>query len=716
MSNIFLKIEKRDGSLVDFDKAKIAEAISKAAKSVGNNEESISINLTDKVMYYLKGSLGSKIPNVEDVQDAVEEVLIEDGHSKIAKAYILYREQHKKLRENKKIMFDVVDVMDGYLRQSDWRVNENSNMNYSHSGLLLHIAGSVIANYTLNTVYSSKIADAHKNADFHIHDLSMGIAGYCAGWSIRQVLEEGFNGVSGKTSSKPPKHFGSALWQLINFLGTLQNEWAGAMAFSSFDTYLAPYVKYDNLDFKEVKQNLQGFIFNMNVPTRWGGQTPFSNITLDWVIPKDMQDKKPLIGGVSQDFTYGDCQKESDMINRAFMEIMMEGDSDGRIFTFPIPTYNITRDFGWDSENANLLFEMTSKYGTPYFQNFINSKLDPSDVRSMCCRLQMDLRELRQRGGGLFGSVEMTGSVGVVTINLPRIGYTANNRNDFFVKLESLMELAKESLEVKRSVINSNLETGLLPYTKRYLGTLDNHFSTIGLVGMNETLKNFLGTDITTKEGQDFAKEVLGFMREKLKDFQEETGHIYNLEATPAEGTAYRLAKKDKELFPDIIVAGEESPYYTNSTQLPVGYTQDIFEALELQDELQSLYTGGTVLHGFMGEKISDVETCKDLVKKIAYNFTLPYFTITPTFSVCKEHGYISGEHHECPTCGTSTEVYSRVVGYHRPVQNWNNGKREEFKERDAFTENASLNNSIAKTEIECSEIVSEKQKVNNMG
>ncbi len=700
MSDVFLKVEKRDGTIVDFDKSKITEAIYKAAKSVGGHDRGLAEQLADKVVYYLKGSLGKEVPNVEQVQDAVEQVLIEEGHAKTSKAYILYRDQHKKIRENERIMLDVVDTMDGYLSQSDWRVNENSNINYSHSGLLLHVAGSVIANYTLNNVYPTKVSDAHRNGDFHIHDLSMGIAGYCAGWSIRQVLEEGFNGVSGKTNSKPPKHLGSALWQLINFLGTLQNEWAGAMAFSSFDTYLAPYVKKDSLTYEDVKQNLQGFIFNMNVPTRWGGQTPFSNLTLDWVVPEDMKSQKPKIGGKEQDFTYADCQKEMDMLNRAFMEVMMEGDADGRVFTFPIPTYNVTRDFDWDSENADVLFKMTAKYGTPYFQNFINSDLDPGDVRSMCCRLQMDLRDLKQRGGGLFGSVEMTGSIGVVTINLPRIGYLSKDKEEMFSRIESLMETAKESLELKRRVINNNMERGLLPYTKRYLGTLDNHFSTIGLVGMNELLLNFLKTDITTEKGQEFAKEVLGFMREKLKDFQEETGHIYNLEATPAEGTAYRLAKIDKKNYPDIVTAGKEEPYYTNSTQLPVGYTDDVFEALELQDELQSMYTGGTVLHGFMGEKISDTETCKDLVKKIAYNFKLPYFTITPSFSICKDHGYISGEYHECPKCGSQTEVYSRVVGYHRPVQQWNRGKKEEFKDRKAFHESTSLQNETAKKDI----------------
>lgn len=647
---MFLKIRKRDGRIVDFEKQKITEAIFKAARAVGGHDQTKAEEVSDKVMYFLKGKIkDDKIPDVEEVQDAVEKVLIEEGHAKTAKAYILYRDQHKRIRDARKLLVDINNMMNGYLRQEDWRVNENSNINYSHSGLLLHLAGSVIANYTLNNVYPSEIADAHKNGDFHIHDLSMGIAGYCAGWSIRQVLHEGFNGVPGKINSKPPKHLGAALWQLINFLGTLQNEWSGAMAFSSFDTYLAPYIKIDKLNYDEVKQDLQGFVFNMNVPTRWGGQTPFSNITLDWIVPEDMKNQKVIIRGKQQKYTYGDCQKEMDMINKAFIEIMLEGDADGRIFTFPIPTYNITEDFDWDSENANLLFKMTAKYGLPYFQNFVNSILNPGDVRSMCCRLQMDMRELRNKGGGLFGSVEMTGSLGVVTINMSRLGYHAKNKNHYFKRLEHLMDLAKESLEIKRKVIQHNLDTGLLPYTKRYLGHLGNHFSTIGLLGMNESLLNFMKTDITTKEGVEFAKEVLLFMREKLKDYQEETGHIYNLEATPAEGTSYRFAKIDKEKYPDIITAGKDTPYYTNSTQLPVNFTQDIFEALELQDELQSMYTGGTVLHGFMGEQISDPETCKQLVKKIAYNFRLPYFTITPTFSICPDHGYIPGRHETCP-------------------------------------------------------------------
>lgn len=651
MKSLFTQVKKRDGTVVDFNKEKIISAIYNAAKSVGGHDQVMAEDLATKTLYFLKGKIGpDAIPLVEQIQDAVEKVLIEESHAQTAKAYILYRASHKRVREDKDIFLNVAKTMEGYLRQSDWRVNENSNMNYSHSGLLMHIAGSVIAHYTLNDIYPVEIADAHKNGDFHIHDLSMGIAGYCAGWSIRQLLEEGFNGVPGKINSKPPKHFGAALWQIINFLGTLQNEWAGAMAFSSFDTYLAPFIKLENLSYKEVKQNLQGFIYNMNVPTRWGGQTPFSNLTFDWEVPNDMKEKHPVLGGkIIREFTYADCTKEMDMINKAFIEIMMHGDADGRIFTFPIPTYNITKDFDWDSKNANLLFGMTAKYGIPYFQNFINSKLDPSDVRSMCCRLQMDMRELRARGGGLFGSVEMTGSVGVVTINMPRIGYLSTTKEEFKERVGNLMDLAKDSLELKRKVIQENLDNGLLPYTKRYLGHFKNHFSTIGLSGMNEALKNYMDTDITTKEGIAFAKEILEFMRTKLADYQEETGHIYNLEATPAEGTSYRFAKIDKEKYPDLISAGKEHPYYTNSTQLPVGHTEDIFEALELQDDLQCLYTGGTVLHGFMGEQITDIETCKSLVKKIAYNFSLPYFTITPTFSICPEHGYIPGKHETCP-------------------------------------------------------------------
>ncbi len=649
------RVKKRDGTIVLFDESKITDAIFKAVKSVGGEDYDKAKKLTHKVISVLDIFFRSNaIPTIEVIQDLIEKTLIEGGHAKTAKAYILYRKQHEELRKGESFALDVQKTMDGYLMQSDWRVNENSNMNYSLSGLLMHSAGTVIANYTLNKMYPKEIGQAHINGDFHIHDLSMGIAGYCAGWSLRQLLEEGFNGVPGKIDSVAPKHLASALWQMINFIGTLQNEWAGAQAFSSFDTYLAPFVKTDNLSYKEVKQSIQGFVFNMNVPSRWGGQTPFSNVTLDWVCPEDMKTKKAVVGGKRQDFTYGDCKEEMEMINRAFIEVMTEGDANGRIFTFPIPTYNITSDFDWDSSNAKLLFEMTAKYGIPYFQNFINSTLDPGDVRSMCCRLQMDMRELKSRGGGLFGSAEMTGSVGVVTINLPRIGYLSQSKEELFKRIEKLMDMARESLEIKRKLVEHNMEKGLMPFSKRYLGTLDNHFCTIGLVGMNEALLNFLGPEynITSKEGKAFAEDILDFMRDKLTKFQEETGHMYNLEATPAEGTSYRLARSDKKKYHDIIQQGDKEPYYTNSSQLPVGFTEDIFEALELQDSLQTKYTGGTVLHGFLGEKISDEQTCKKLVKRIAENFRLPYFTITPTFSVCPDHGYVVGEHHCCPIDG----------------------------------------------------------------
>ncbi len=547
---------------------------------------------------------------------------------------------------------EFVQLVDNYLTQNDWRVKENSNVKYSFSGLLLHAAGSVIANYTLS-LYPKQIANRHMNGDFHIHDLSMGIAGYCAGWSLKQLLLEGFNGVSGKVESGAPKHLGTALGQMINFLGTLQNEWAGAMAFSSFDTYLAPFIREDNLDYEQVKQLIQQFVFNLNVSSRWGGQTPFTNITLDWTVPEDMVDEKIIISGEYKNQTYADYQAEMDIINKAFLEVMIAGDQKGRIFTFPIPTYNITKTFNWDNENAELLFAMTAKYGTPYFQNFINSDLKPTDVRSMCCRLQMDLRELRNKSGGLFGSGESTGSIGVVTINLPRIGYTSKNETEFFTQLQDLMDDAFNSLEIKRQIVESFLEKGLFPYTKRYLGSFKNHFSTIGLNGMNETLLNFFDKDttITTQKGRDFALKVLDFMRERIQYYQEKSKNIYNLEATPAEGTAYRFAKMDKERYTNIITQGTSDPYYTNSSQLPVGHTDDIFEALDLQAELQSKYTGGTVFHGFIGEQISDVQVCKKLVKKIAYNYKLPYYTITPTFSVCPIHGYIAGEHHICPKC-----------------------------------------------------------------
>lgn len=646
------RIQKRDDQLVLFDENRITEAIFKAVKAVGQDDYNKAKNLSDNVVSILDIFFkGGVIPTIEMVQDLIEKVLIEAREVDVAKAFILYRDQRKRVREEKTVLMDVTKTMDGYLAQSDWRVAENANMNYSLSGLLMHAASTVFANYTLENMYPSEIAEVHKNGDLHIHDLGMGIAGYCAGWSLRQLLTEGFNGVPGKIDSKPAKHFDSALWQIINFIGTLQNEWAGAQAFSSFDTYMAALVKYDNLPYKKVKQAMQGFVFNMNVPSRWGGQTPFTNLTFDWVCPEDMRNKKAVVGGMEMDFTYGECQDEMDMVNKAFMEVIMEGDAKGRVFTFPIPTYNVTQDFEWHSENATLLFDMTAKYGIPYFQNFINSELKPTDVRSMCCRLQMDMRELRQKGGGLFGAVEMTGSIGVVTINLPRIGYLSKTKEEFFAHITRLMDHARESLEIKRKMVQRNMEKGLMPFTKRYLGTLQNHFNTIGLNGMNEALQNFLGEDVTiaTKKGIKFAEEVLDFMRDKLMKYQEETGHIYNLEATPAEGTAYRFAKIDKERFPDIIQAGGETPYYTNSSQLPVGHTEDIFEALELQDSLQIKYTGGTVLHGFLGEAVSDAETCQKLVKRIAYNFRLPYFTITPTFSICPKHGYIPGRHEECP-------------------------------------------------------------------
>jgi len=644
-----------------------------------------SPSLSDRVVKSLEKRFDGEVPEIEDIQDLVEATLISENFSKVAKAYIIYRKQREDVRKLKETMLEVDKVMDGYLDQIDWRVNENSNSGYSLSGLLMHAAGSVVANYVLTKIYPKEIAEAHRNGDFHIHDLSMGIAGYCAGWSLKQLLLEGFNGVEGKIEASPPRHLETALGQMVNFLGTLQNEWAGAMAFSSFDTYLAPFVRKDNLSYREVKQAIQQFVFSLNVASRWGGQTPFTNITLDWVVPEDMKEEPAIVGGKLMDFTYADVQKEMDMINKAFIEVMMAGDASGRPFTFPIPTYNITEDFDWDSENSYLLFKMTAKYGLPYFQNFINSDLDPGDVRSMCCRLQLNLKELRAKTGGLFGSGESTGSIGVVTLNMPRIGYLSDTKEEFFERISELMELAKESLEIKRKVVERNMENGLLPYTKRYLGTLNNHFSTIGLVGMNEALLNFMGKDIGTDEGRKFAVEILNFMREKLEQFQEETGHIYNLEATPAEGTSYRLARIDREKYPEIIAAGEEESYYTNSTQLPVGYTDDIFEALDLQDELQALYTGGTVLHGFIGEEIDNPEACKLLVKRIAENYHLPYYTITPTFSICRTHGYIAGEHFTCPKCGEPTEVYSRVVGYFRPVQNWNKGKKEEFRQRVEF-------------------------------
>lgn len=646
---------KRDGQLEFYDPQKIYNAINAAAIECGINDAELIQRLTNLTEKKLKEFMSKRhknsAPAIEEIQDIVETVLIEEKQVAIAKAYIIYREKHKIIRDTKKLMLDIDATMEGYLSQSDWRVNENSNVNYSLGGLILHNSGTIIANYWLKNIYSEEIADAHRNADFHIHDISM-FSGYCAGWSLRQLIEEGLGGVEGKISSKPAKHLYTLIFQIVNFLGIMQNEWAGAQAFSSFDTYLAPFVRADNLFYQEVKQAIQSFVFGVNTPSRWGSQAPFTNITLDWSVPNDLKDKPAIVGGKPfGNYTYGDFQKEMDMINKAFIEIMLEGDANGRGFQYPIPTYNITRDFEWDSENAKLLFEMTSKYGTPYFQNFINSDLNPNDVRSMCCRLQLDKRELRKKGGGLFGADELTGSIGVVTINLPRIGYLTKTKRDFFERLNHFMYLAKESLIMKRKVINRLMQNGLFPYTKRYLKHFDNHFSTIGINGMNECLLNFMGKDITTEEGRIFALEVLDFMRKKLADYQEETGDLFNLEATPAESTSYRLAKHDKKRYPDIITSGDKDPYYTNSTQLPVDWTRDIFDALDLQEELQCKYTGGTVFHCFLGEAIDDWRTCRDLVKAIAYNYRIPYFTITPTFSICPVHGYLHGEHFYCEKC-----------------------------------------------------------------
>ncbi len=660
----FRKLKKRDGRLADFNQDKITDAILKAAKATGSFDEILTRKLSDRVVEELS-KIPNKTPSVEEIQDLVEKVLIEEGHAETAKEYILYRNRRTELRRTKAFLHKISGVVDSYVHQRDWRVKENSNASYAISGLQAHISGAVIAEYTLSHTYPEEIADSHKKGDFHVHDLSVGtFCGYCAGWSLGLLLMEGFNGITGKVAAKPAKHFNAALGQIVNFFGTLQNEWAGAQAFSSFDTYLAPFVKKDNLTQKQVKQAMQEFIFGINQTSRWGNQVPFTNITFDWTVPEDMKDTHVIYGGELINDKYSEFQNEMNMINKAFMEIMIEGDMNGRIFTFPIPTYNITNDFEWETENAQLLFEMTGKYGVPYFQNFINSTLKPGDVRSMCCRLQLDIRELKNKTGGLFGAGEQTGSIGVVTINLPRIGYTSKSKEEFYSKLGELMNLAKKSLIIKRKEVQKNMDQGLLPYSKRYLGNLKNHFSTIGLVGMNECCMNFLGKEfnITSDKGKSFALEVLDYMRETLSKFQEETGSIFNLEATPAEGTSYRIAKIDKSQFPDIITSGEETPYYTNSSHLPVEHTNDIFEALEHQDELQSKYSGGTVLHGFLGEKISDWKVVRDLVKKIAYNFKLPYFTLTPTFSICPIHGYIAGEHHMCPENHTEEEIKNHGV------------------------------------------------------
>ncbi|KQC14028.1 MAG: anaerobic ribonucleoside-triphosphate reductase [Desulfuromonas sp. SDB] len=680
-------IRKRDGRVEKFDINRIKNAILKALQAVDRSDETLAQLCAREVVEELKSKPLNYYPEVEETQDIVETVLFKYDQYDAAKAYILYRAQHKNIRDVKNAFLDVVEILDSYVYQDDWRVRENSNSDYSFSGLLLHAAGSMVANYTLNKIYPPEIAYAHKHGDLHVHDLSMGIAGYCAGWSIRELLLSGFGGVSGKVSAKPPQHLTTALGQIVNFLGTMQNEWAGAQAFNSFDTYLAPFIRHDQLDYNSVKQAIQSFIFNLNVASRWGGQTPFTNLTFDWVVPGDLKEQPVIIGGEFKETVYSDYQEEMDIINRAFLQVMAEGDSTGRIFTFPIPTYNITEDFNWDSENAQILFEITAKYGIPYFQNFINSELNPSDVRSMCCRLQLDLRKLRNKTGGLFGSGEKTGSIGVVTINLPRIGYLARDEEDFFNRLGKAMDLAKQSLEIKRKIVQKNMDRGLFPYSKIYLGTLEHHFSTIGLVGMNEAVENFFNGqhNIVTDQGKKFSVEVLEFMRERLKNYQEETENIYNLEATPAEGTSYRLARIDKKLFNNIITAGENEPYYTNSSLLPVGYTDDVFWALQHQDSLQTKYTGGTVLHIFLGEKLESIGATRKLIEKVAHNFHLPYFTLSPTFSVCSEHGYLAGEQYQCPYCSNKTEVYSRIVGYYRPVNNWNQGKKEEFSQRQVY-------------------------------
>ncbi len=677
------QVIKRDGTIVSFDRTRIERAISKAFKAVGEPlDHSILEELVEDVIKKVVELRKEKV-HVEEIQDIVEETLILHGFAKAGKAYILYRKKREELRDISKAIIDAEKVVQEYIYQQDWRVQENANASYSFSGLMLHTAGTVIAHYTLTHIYPERIAKAHREGDFHIHDLSHGIVGYCAGWSLEDLLRKGFRGGYGKVTAGPAKHLSSLIGQIVNFLGCTQMEFAGAQALNSVDTYLAPFIRVDGLSYEEVKQLIQQFVFSLNVPSRWGSQAPFINFTFDWTVPEDMKDRPVIVGGRERPDIgyYGDFQKEMDMINRAFMEVMMEGDYEGRVFSFPIPTYNITKDFDWDSERARLLWKMTAKYGIPYFQNFISSSLKPGDIRSMCCRLQLDLRELRNRMGGLFGSADKTGSIGVVTINMPRIAYLSKSEEEFFERLYELMVLAKESLEIKRKVIERNLKKGLMPYSREYLDSFDTFFSTIGLVGMNEACLNLLGVSIAEPEGKDFAIRVLKFMRERLSDFQEETGHLYNLEATPAEGTSYRLAKIDKAKFPDIITAGEREPYYTNSTHLPVNYTDDAFEVLEHQKDLQVLYTGGTVIHFFLQESPEEFAVSR-FIKTVFENYPIPYLTITPTFSVCEEHGYIRGEHFYCPECKRPTEVYSRVVGYYRPVQRWNRGKQEEFRER----------------------------------
>ena len=685
------QIIKRDGQIAEFDISKIANAMKKAFDAT-NTE--YTDNVIDFLAIRVSADFLPKIKNgyvaVEDIQDSVESVLSRGGYDAVAKAYILYRKQREKLRNLKNPYLDYKETVNKYLHAIDWRVKENSTVTYSVGGLILSNSGAITANYWLSEIYDEEISNAHKNCDIHLHDLSM-LTGYCAGWSLKQLIKEGLGGVPGKITSSPASHLSTLCNQMVNFLGIMQNEWAGAQAFSSFDTYLAPFVKVDHLTYKEVKQCVQSFIYGVNTPSRWGTQAPFSNITLDWTVPADLKDLPAIVGGKEMDFTYGDCTEEMKLVNKAFIDIMIEGDANGRGFQYPIPTYSITRDFDWSpTENNKLLFEMTAKYGTPYFSNYINSDMEPSDVRSMCCRLRLDLRELRKKSGGYFGSGESTGSIGVVTINMPRIAYLATDEADFYKRLDHMMDISARSLKTKRTVITKLLENGLYPYTKRYLGSFNNHFSTIGLVGMNEAGLNakWVRADMTDPRCQEFTKNVLNHMRERLSDYQEQYGDLYNLEATPAESTSYRFAKHDVKRYPDIITASnsmEDTPYYTNSSHLPVSYTSDIFDALDVQDELQTLYTSGTVFHAFLGEKLADWKVTANLVRKIAENYRLPYYTISPTYSICKEHGYLSGEQDVCPKCGRRTEVYSRITGYYRPVQNWNAGKTQEFKDRREY-------------------------------
>lgn len=684
------QVVKRDSSIVAFDLQKITAAIKKAFDACRREYTDDIIDLLGlRVTADFEPKIHDHLIQVEDIQDSVESILSQSGYADVAKAYILYRKQHENVRNVSSTILDYKDLVNSYVNVEDWRVKENSTVTYSVGGLILSNSGAITANYWLSEIYDQEIADAHRNADIHLHDLSM-LTGYCAGWSLKQLIREGLGGIPGKITSAPAKHLATLCNQMVNFLGIMQNEWAGAQAFSSFDTYLAPFVKADNLTYEQTKKCIESFIYGVNTPSRWGTQAPFSNITLDWTVPDDLKDLPAIVGGKDMDFTYGDCKREMDMVNKAFIEVMIDGDAQGRGFQYPIPTYSITKDFDWsETENNSLLFEMTAKYGTPYFSNYINSDMEPSDVRSMCCRLRLDLRELRKKSGGFFGSGESTGSVGVVTINLPRIAYLAKDEADFYARLDHMMDIAARSLKIKRTVITNLLEAGLYPYTKRYLGSFDNHFSTIGLIGMNEVglNANWLRKDLTHPETQKFAKEVLTHMRERLSDYQEMYGDLYNLEATPAESTTYRFAKHDRKRYPDIITAAKEgdTPYYTNSSHLPVGYTEDIFSALDIQDELQTLYTSGTVFHAFLGEKLPDWKAAANLVRKIAENYELPYYTLSPTYSVCKDHGYLAGEQFTCPHCGNKTEVYSRITGYYRPVQNWNDGKTQEYKDRKLY-------------------------------